>query len=65
MNGTTPFTIGDGGDARVSMFKGNLKDLMIFKGRALSQDEVVTLMRLTEPGKYDITPIMSGVRSCE
>lgn len=44
---------------------GNLKDLMIFKGRALTQPEIITLMRLTEPGKRDITPVMSGVRGVE
>lgn len=44
---------------------GNIKDFMIFKGRALTQSEITTLMRLTEPGKRDITPILPGIRGVE
>jgi len=44
---------------------GNLKDLLVYKGRALTQVEIVTLMRLTEPGKRDITPILPGIRGVE
>ncbi len=46
-------------------FDGQLKDLIIFKGRALTQPEIITLMRLTEPSNRDITPVMSGVRGVE
>lgn len=42
LTSATKFTIGFN-------LNGSLKDLMIFKGRALTQPEITTLMRLTHP----------------
>jgi len=68
INFTGPFYIGyepNGYGIPSSYWYGNVKDLMIFKGRALTQPEIITLMRLTEPGKRDIIPILPGIRGVE
>jgi len=45
---------------------GNIKDLMVFKGRALTQPEIIEIMRLTNPASgRDFAPIYPGVRGCE
>lgn len=43
------FLIGDGYTATVAKVNGNIKDLMIFKGRALTQPEIELLMNRTHP----------------
>lgn len=41
--------VGTSGNGTSTPLIGNLKDLMIFKGRALTQPEITTLMRMTNP----------------
>lgn len=47
-------------------FDGNIKDLMIYKGRALTQPEIIEIMRLTNPASgRDFAAIYPGIRGVE
>lgn len=64
-NSSLAFLIGDTG--YFSPVGGNIKDLMIFKGRALTQPEIITIMRKTHPTNAigDFRPTLSGIRGVE
>ena len=48
-------------------FDGYFKDLIIFKGRALTQPEIIALMKKTHPTNAigDFRPTLSGIRGVE
>lgn len=64
---TNPLTIGYDGARASVLANNNIKDLMIYKGRALTQPEIITLMRKTHPlnAVGDFRPTLSGIRGVE
>lgn len=64
---TSGFNIGRDVATTSARVPGNLKDLMVFKNRALTQPEIITLMKKTHPTAAigDFRPTLSGRRNIE
>lgn len=67
ISSSNTLTIGYDGVQANAFANNNIKDLMIYKGRALTQPEIITLMRKTHPlnAVGDFRPTLSGIRGVE
>jgi len=63
---SNPLRIGYDGVQASAFANNNIKDLLIYKGRALTQPEIIEIMRLTNPvSGRDFAAIYPGIRGVE